>query len=163
MWDTPNLFSKRGFMSYLQPSQTFLGFDFGTKSLGIAVGQTITQTAQPLTTLKMQAGQPNWVLLDPVVKEWQPHGLIVGLALQPDGSHSNTSKLAYAFGQQLAQRYQQPVYYIEERLTSVAARSACQSRQSKTKAQKTEIDRISAAIILESWLNSAKDEHFVIP
>ena len=146
-------------MSRLQVSRTYLGFDFGTKSLGIAVGQTITHTAQPLTAIKMQQGQPHWLSLDAVIEEWKPYGLVVGLALQPDGKHSNTSKLAEAFGQLLAQRYQIQVHYIEERLTSVAARAIYKSKASSHASQKTEIDRISAAIILESWLNSMVSEH----
>lgn len=145
-------------MSDSYVSQTFLGFDFGTKYLGIAVGQSITATAQPLTTLKMLGqGQPNWQLLDPIIKEWQPSALIVGLALQPDGSHSATSRKAKAFGQLLAKRYDCPVKFIEERLTSVAARESAKGKFNSIVQKKAEIDRISAAIILESWLNDRTD------
>lgn len=135
-------------------SQTYMGFDFGSKYLGIALGQTITGTAQPLTTLKMLDEKPNWQLLDRLVQEWQPNGFVVGLALQPDGKHSKTSSLAQYFGESLQQRYQQPVYFIEERLTSVAARETIRNKARPSRHDKAEIDRISAAIILESWLNS---------
>lgn len=135
-------------------SQNVLGFDFGTKYLGIAVGQQVTQTARPLTTIKMLAGKPNWQLLDPLIQEWQPMGLVVGLALQPDGSHSKTSLLAEQFGHALRERYNLPLYFIEERLTSVAARTSFRNKKASKLPEKQEIDRISAAIILESWLNT---------
>ncbi|MCS5707418.1 Holliday junction resolvase RuvX [Candidatus Berkiella cookevillensis] len=134
--------------------KTYMGFDFGSKYLGIALGQTITGTAQPLTTLKMLDEKPNWQLLDRLVQEWQPDGFIVGLALQPDGKHSKTSIQAKHFGESLQQRYQKPVYFIEERLTSVAARETIRDKARPSRHNKAEIDRISAAIILESWLNS---------
>lgn len=135
-------------------SNTYLGFDFGLKFLGVAVGQSITQTAQPLATLKMLQGEPNWEQLDPLIKEWQPKALIVGLALQPDGTHSKTSTLAEAFGHSLEKRYERPVYFIDERLTTVAARDLAKTLSRSCDKRKGEIDRISAAIILESWLNS---------
>lgn len=137
--------------------QTYLGFDYGQKFLGLAVGQSITMTANPLTTLPMQKGKPNWPLIDDIVAQWRPHAFVVGLALQPDGGDSKTSKLAKSFGETLRQRYQKPTYYIDERLTSVAARESLGIRSFPTAKQKLEIDRISAAIILESWLNRASN------
>lgn len=153
MWGMPDIVTSSLSFSRLD-SQTYLGFDFGVKSLGIAVGQSVTHTAQPLTTLKMLTGaEPNWQLLDPIVHEWQPTAFVVGLALQPDGEQSKTSVLAHQFGKKLQQRYQQPVHYIDERLSSVAARASLRERTRLTSREKAEIDRISAAIILESWLN----------
>jgi putative Holliday junction resolvase len=134
---------------------TFLGFDFGTKRIGIAVGQTVTQTASPLMTLSAQHGVPQWEQLARVIDEWQPKGLIVGLALQPDGSHSATSRLAQKFGRRLAARYRLPIFYTEERLTSVAANERINH---SLFTQSRDQDAVAAAIILESWLNSQTKE-----
>jgi putative Holliday junction resolvase len=132
---------------------TYLGFDFGTKHLGIAVGQTITKTANPLSMIPMKKGAPNYDLLDAIVEKWQPLGLIIGLPLQPDGTHSQTSLAAKRFGQDLGQHYRLPIYYIEERLTSFQARQSLKDSPALTQAGQNK-DAIAAAIILQSWLNS---------
>ncbi|MBN9287645.1 MAG: hypothetical protein BGO43_13765 [Gammaproteobacteria bacterium 39-13] len=131
---------------------TFFGFDFGTKRLGVAVGQSVTKTARPLVTLAMKNGTLP-TELTAHINEWQPKALIVGLALQPDGSHSKTSLLAQKFGRRLAQAYQLPVFFIEERLTSVAAQERIRDTDS-TSLYSRDVDAVAAAIILESWLNS---------
>ena len=128
---------------------TYLGIDFGTKRIGLAVGQSITLTATPLITLKAD----DITRLSEIIKEWEPQGLIVGLALQPDGSHSQTSLIAKKWGIELKKRYDLPVYFIEERLSSVAARE---------KYPDTDKDAGAAAIILEGWLNAKEDEHVSI-
>lgn len=133
--------------------QTYIGFDYGQKFLGLAVGQSFTKTANPLTTIPMIKGKPNWFLIDNIINEWQPAGLVVGVALQPDGSDSKLSKLAKSFGESLTKRFQKPIYYIDERLTSATARASLGIQSFPSIKQKLEIDRISAAIILESWLN----------
>ncbi|MBI2791488.1 MAG: Holliday junction resolvase RuvX [Gammaproteobacteria bacterium] len=134
---------------------TFLGFDFGTKRLGIAVGQSITKTARPLIILSVHKGIPNWDELGKIVHEWLPKGLIVGLALQPDGSHSQTSLKAEKLGRQLEHHFNLPVYYIEERLTSVAAKERAKETSSSILMHR-DLDAVAAAIILESWFNSTQ-------
>lgn len=135
----------------------YFGFDFGTKYIGIAVGQTVTQTATPLTTLPAQHGVPSWETLNKLIKQWQPKGLIVGLALQEDGSHSATSLLATKFGKKLNQHFLLPIYFIEERLTTVAARQRLKELYPKSYYQH-DVDAMSAVIILESWFNSPVKE-----
>ncbi len=76
-------------------SGTFLGFDFGTKSIGVAVGQRITATARPLPALKAQDGKPDWNVIEKLLKEWQPEAVIVGLAAQY-GRHRATADGARA-------------------------------------------------------------------
>lgn len=130
------------------PNPVYLAFDFGTKRIGLAVGQSITKTATPLTSIISYNGTPNWQQLDKIVKEWQPTSLIVGLALQPDGKDSPTSLKARHLGKLLQQKYQLSVHYIEERLTSVAAKERVTDNQK-------DLDALAAAIILESWMNDA--------
>lgn len=66
-------------------SGTLLAFDFGTKSIGVAIGQRITGTARPLPAIKAQDGTPDWTLIERLLKEWQPDEIIVGLPLNMDG------------------------------------------------------------------------------
>jgi len=133
----------------------FLGFDFGTKYIGIAVGQSITQTATPLLTLKATQGQPNWQELQNIVSEWQPSAFVVGIALQPDGSDSDTSLKARQFGKSLGKRFSLPIHFVEERLTSVAAAHILKQEHHYSK--QTDSDSMAAAIILESFLNSSRE------
>ena len=135
----------------------FLGFDFGTKYIGIAVGQTITQSARPLTTLTAHQGVPSWEALTKLIHEWQPKGLVVGLALQLDGSHSPTSLKAKQFGHRLNQHFNLPIFFIEERLTTVAARERLKEIYPDPYYQQ-DVDAMSAAIILESWFKSSPKE-----
>ena len=137
---------------------TYIGFDFGTKNIGVAVGQTVTLTANPLTTLKAKNGIPDWTVLGHLLTEWRPRGLIVGLARQPDGSHSPTSLKAQAFGKKLWTRFQLPIYYVEERLTSVAASHTLKQNKDLLSSTQTQ-DAIAAMIILESWFNDLKGTH----
>lgn len=130
-----------------------LGVDFGTKRIGLAVGQNITQTATPLRSLSVQKGIP-WDQLTQLVKEWEIQGFVVGLALQEDNRHSPTSKAAQRFGQQLKAYFKLPVFFVNERLTSVMA----QERLKESYSSKGDLDAIAAAIILESWFNEDSKE-----
>jgi len=133
----------------------FVGFDFGTKYIGVAVGQSITQTATPLITIRARQGIPEWQTLQKIITEWEPCALVVGLALQPDGSDSDTSRKARHFGASLKKRFGIPVHFIEERLTSVAANQIL--KQEHQYARQTDSDSMAAAIILESFLNRPKE------
>lgn len=135
--------------------ETLLGFDFGTKYIGIAIGQTVTQTATPLLTIRAIQGMPNWQDVQKIIDEWQPTGLVVGLALQPDGSDSETSLKARSFGNALKKRFLLPLYFVEERLTSVAASHIL--KQDHHYSRQTDSDSMAAAIILESFLNRPKE------
>lgn len=136
-------------------SGLYLGVDFGTKRIGLAVGQTLTQSARPLQTLTMHS-QSIWPDFTRIVSEWQPKGIVIGLALQPDGSASKTSESAEQFGRHLNKRFQLPVYYIEERLTSVEAKEYL--KENRNLAKLSDKDSLAAAIILESWLHSQAEE-----
>jgi putative Holliday junction resolvase len=136
--------------------ERYLGIDFGTKRIGIAVGQTLTQTATPLITL--QTNQPDfWAQFQEIISTWSPQGLIVGLALQPDGSSSPISESALQFGRHLSKRFKVPVYFIEERLTSVEARQILKENPHLTKQH--DKDTLAAALILESWFHQFSKDH----
>jgi putative Holliday junction resolvase len=129
-------------------SGLIFGFDFGQKKIGLAKGQMITQTATPLTILRAQAGEPQWPQLDALVATWHPVAMVLGLPLNADGSMSTTAIAAQAFGELLRQRYQRPLHYMDEHLTTYAAR-----QRSKEYGHKPGwVDAQAAQIMLESWL-----------
>lgn len=130
-------------------AQQYLAFDFGTKHIGVAVGQTISESAQGLCQIKAQDGIPEWEELDKLIKEWKPDALVIGLPLNMDGSESQMSARARKFHNRLADRYTLPCYMMDERLSSREVKSR-QTDSGKNLSQ--EIDSLAAAVILESWM-----------
>ena len=102
--------------------QLLLGFDFGTKQIGVAVGQIITQQARELCNLKARDGIPNWEQIEALIKEWQPDALVVGLPLNMDGSPSDMCVRAEKFARRLNGRFNLPVHTHDERLTTFEAK-----------------------------------------
>ena len=127
--------------------QTLLGFDFGIKRIGIAVGQSITGTATALCTINTRHGKPDWDRISGLIEHWRPDALVVGIPLHDDGSDSNLSKAARRFAQQLEKRYRLPVHPMDERLSSHAAKQFMRQSTSKQ-----EVDAVAAMIILQNWL-----------
>ena len=132
--------------------KSVLGFDFGMRRIGVAIGQTITSTARPLDVLPALNGAPNWEDVSRLIEEWKPQALVVGQPLAMDGSSSDITKAAKRFGNRLNGRYHLPVYSMDERLSSREA----ESMQRDGEAQTQSIDSIAAAIILQSWLEEYK-------
>jgi putative Holliday junction resolvase len=137
-------------------SQTLLGFDYGTKRIGVAVGQDITRSVTPLTTLHSQNDKPDWDAISKLITEWQPDRLVVGLPLHLDGSVQALTERAQRFGNQLKGRYNLPVEMVDERLTSHEAETELVTR--KGKSTKADIDALAAALILQSWLDQHRNE-----
>lgn len=130
----------------------FLGFDYGFKRIGVAVGQSITANARPLTTVLASNGQPNWVDVDQLVQEWQPEALIIGLPTCLDGKEQYTTVAAKAFAKKLAKRYSLDVHLVDERLTTVEARSRLFAQGGYRRIQQSQVDAVAAVLILEQWL-----------
>lgn len=134
----------------------YLGFDFGLRRIGVAVGQRITATAQPVQTLPAIDGVPDWNAVRTLVGLWQPAALIVGLPLQLDGNEQEISQRARAFGKALTRHCQLPVHYVDERFSSREAEAHfVMQRKAGTKRRRdaAALDAVAAAIILENWLN----------
>lgn len=123
-----------------------IGFDFGLRRIGVAVGQTVTQTASPETIVNSRDGRPDWDHITQLFKQWQPVAIVVGLPMRLDGSEQALTQPARKFGQRLHGRYQRPVFYIEEQLSSIEA----ESRHLKQK----HIDDHAAQVLLENWLQA---------
>lgn len=135
---------------------TYLGFDFGMRRIGVAVGESITGSARPLTTLPAQDGQPDWTRLEALLQEWQPVALVVGLPRRLDGSDTDIGARAARFSRRLNGRFNLPVHTIDEQLSSHAAEQALAERgrggsRLARRAGKADVDRLAAAIILETW------------
>jgi len=133
-------------------SGTVLAFDFGTRRTGVAVGQTITATAAPLRTLRSPDGGPDWAGISSLLEQWRPVALVVGLPLHVDGSEHELTALAQRFGRRLQGRYHLPVFWVDERLSSVEAEQRLKNSGTiPSRDNKEHIDAIAAQVILETW------------
>ena len=139
-------------------SRTLLGFDYGRKRIGVAVGQEITRTAKGVATLKSTQAGPDWSAIDQLVKEWQPQLFVVGMPtnMDTDGRPHALHDEVKGFGDRLAERYNLPVEWIDEKLSSLEAEQLLADKQQKKqrKQDKTEIDKLAAQLILQSYLNN---------
>ncbi len=142
----------------LDALQTVLGFDFGLKRIGVATGQRITATAAPLNPLAARDGIPDWIKIEAVIKEWRPHALLVGLPLNMDDSESELSHLARKFARRLAGRFQLPVFMVDERLTSRAARELLAEISDRRKGKLPSLDSTAAVLMVEGWLAAPTTE-----
>ena len=133
--------------------RTILGFDYGLRRIGVAVGQELTASARPLLTLGTLQGGPDWSKLQKIIDEWNPQLLVVGIGYHSDGSVNKVSTAALAFAEQLHERFQLPVDTIDERLSSAEAEQILLERGINPRKDKTALDRIAAALILDSWFN----------
>lgn len=135
-------------------SRTLLGFDYGTKSIGVAIGQEITASARPLLALKANDGIPNWEQIGALIQEWQPALLIIGLPLNMDGTEQDISRRARKFANRLHGRFGVPVELQDERLTTTDARARLFEAGGYKALGKDAVDAVSAQLILESWMEA---------
>lgn len=136
-------------------AKLFMAFDYGEKRTGVAIGQAITSSAQPLTTIDSVNKQPNWQAIEALLAEWQPAQLVVGIPSKCE-KNKPLRKRIEQFGKELHSRFNLPVQLHDETLTSDEAyqQLIIKRQQSKGKINKAHIDQFAAAIILESWMNT---------
>ena len=129
-----------------------LGFGYGTQRIGVAFGQSLTGTAQPVCVLRARDGIPDWAEIESLIAEWRPNLFVVGLPYNLDGSESVLMVRAVKFANRLNGRFNKPSYGMDERLSSVEAaeRILEENRGSKKRAA---IDDIAAQIILQNWFS----------
>jgi putative Holliday junction resolvase len=137
-----------------QSNDTFLGFDFGTKKIGVAVGQLTTGTANSLQTLRSPNQTPNWQAIEQLVKEWQPTGFVVGISRQLDGTDNPVTPRMLKFCRQLNGRFNLPVHQQDEMLSTFEAKQMLfdDVHVNATKLWAVQ-DELAAQLILQSWLN----------
>ena len=135
-----------------------LAFDFGSRRIGVAVGQTMTGSATAIGALPTWNGAPDWPAVDTCIAQWAPTRLLVGLPYNMDDSDTTTTATCRAFGDKLARRSGLPVDYVDERLTSNAAYDELRSeRRSGTRARRIrpeDIDANAARLILLTWMGT---------
>jgi putative Holliday junction resolvase len=131
--------------------RTLLGFDFGTRRIGVALGQEITGTARPLTTLRSPNGAVDWAAISRIIDEWRPDALVVGIPLHMDGSEQEMTRAARRFGNRLNGRYNLPVFTVDERLTSDEAERLLRD-SGRGAGDKEAVDAMAAQLILQAWL-----------
>lgn len=132
-------------------SGTLLGFDFGTRSIGVAVGQRITGTARPLAALKAQDGTPDWSAIEKLLKEWQPEAAVVGLPLNMDGTEQPLTARARNFANKIHGRFGVKIILHDERLSTVEAKAGLFEQGGYRALNKGKVDSASAVVILESF------------
>ncbi|HEU4603732.1 MAG TPA: Holliday junction resolvase RuvX [Steroidobacteraceae bacterium] len=134
-----------------------LAFDFGTRRIGVATGDTLTRTARPLTTLAVHAEFP-WPSIERLIGEYRPQQLVVGLPYNMDGTPTALTDPSRAFGHELKARYRLPVAMVDERLSSREAEAALrEARAQGLKRKRTthaDVDMIAARILLERWFEN---------
>ena len=133
--------------------ESIIALDFGLRNIGVAVGNSLSGTAQPLTIISAKDGVPDWPALTALTNEWQPHRIIVGHPLNMDGSASELSQRATKFARQVEGRLGRPVTLVDERLSSREAKTMALLRGHKGDFAAEPVDAEAAAIILTTWLN----------
>ena len=144
----------------MRASGYILGFDFGLRRIGVAVGQFTTMTATSLETVG-HGKTPDWIVIDRLVGEWKPSQVVVGLPLSRHGDETDMSRAARKFGARLHERYSLDVNFADERLSSRAAASRfaeLRAQGNRKKKHAGQLDAMAAQIILESWIQSTAGE-----
>lgn len=145
---------------------TLLGLDFGTRKIGIAVGQTVSATATPLTTVHNRGQKPDWGRIEAIIREWQPEAIVLGLPYRMDDTEEAWSQRVHRFARQLEGRFGLPVHLVDERLTTIEAERDLAAAERagfqvgnhgrRASGKRDLVDAYAAKLILETWLN---DQH----
>lgn len=132
--------------------KTLLAFDYGTKNIGVACGQTISGTANELASLKAKDGIPDWVQVEKLINEWRPDLILIGLPLNMDDSESELSVRSRKFANRVNGRFGINIELVDERLTSFEAKGEVMRRGGSRDYKNNPVDSIAARLILEAWL-----------
>jgi putative Holliday junction resolvase len=137
-----------------------LGFDVGTRLIGVGIGNALTGAARPLDIIKVRHGEPDWATLDDLLRQWQPSALVVGLPLTRAGGEQPMTRRARRFAATLGARSGLPAHLHDERHSSQeAARRFAAARAAGTRRRRdaARLDALAAAVIVESWLAGHAD------
>jgi putative Holliday junction resolvase len=143
------------------PAGTLIGFDFGEKRLGVAVGETETRMAHPVGAIAEEATEARFAAIERLVAEWHPAGFVVGLPRHTDGGEHEVARLAGKFARRLNARFGLPVAFVDETLTSVEAESRLREAGARSRTM-GDVDAHAATLILQSYLddiNRQEDPH----
>jgi putative Holliday junction resolvase len=133
----------------------FLGIDYGTKRIGLAVSDPEATMASPLTTVQSRGDVAQDVVgLAAVVQEYEIDELVVGLPLNMDGTEGKQAKITRAFGEALNRQTDLPVHYCDERLSSFTAEELLRPAELTRKKKKARLDRVAAQVMLQAFLDA---------
>ncbi len=132
---------------------TFMAFDFGTKRIGIAIGNSVSATAQPLTTINNETNAIRFGAIGALIREWQPAALVVGLPCNDDGTPHEMTALSRRFANRLKGRFDLPTLLVDERYTSAAASATLDDLGIHGRKQKSLIDQYAAQQILQAYFD----------
>ena len=118
-----------------------LAFDFGTRRIGVAIGNSLTREARALTAIDAADSEPRWSALGALIEKWQPAQLVVGIPRHPDGAAHEMTARCERFARQLEGRYRLPIARVDERYSSAVVERA------------DDVDAAAAAIILQQWFD----------
>ena len=139
---------------------TILAFDFGLARIGVAVGETETGNAHPLTAIADEVNAVRFAAIEALLAEWKPAGLVVGLPTHLDGSEHAMTARCRRFANQLHGRYGLPVALVDERSSSVEAAQRFALDRAEGRRRRRDaaaLDAVAAAVIVERWLSSPRD------
>ncbi|MCD7100402.1 Holliday junction resolvase RuvX [Stenotrophomonas sp. MMGLT7] len=139
---------------------TVLGFDVGSRRIGVALGSAFGISARAIAVIDVHGNGPDWAAIDRLQHEWRPQGLVVGDPLTLDGGDQPIRKRAHAFARELRSRYRLPVVLVDERSSSVEAarRFAAERAAGRKRRRDAEaLDAVAAAVIIERWLDAPDD------
>jgi putative Holliday junction resolvase len=142
------------------PAGTYLGFDYGERNIGVAVGQRVTETATGLETIRATSEQALWTAVARLVRTWQPSAFVVGMPYHPDGEENPIVQPILRFCRLLEERYQKPVYIMDETLSTKESQEIFYRERSKRSVQFADIkDELAAQLILQTWLKHTAQQN----
>ncbi len=134
-------------------SGTVLAFDFGERRIGVAVGEHLIHSANPLTTIDNESNEVRFAAITALIQEWQPKLLVVGMPLSLDGSETEVTQLCKKFARRLNGRFNLPVMLVDERYSSAEASQLLNQTGIRGRAQKVMLDQVAAQTILRSYFD----------
>ena len=136
---------------------TVLAFDFGTRRIGVAIGNTVVQIAHPLTTIEAEASAERFAAIERLVDEWQPGVLVVGRPVHADGTEHEMTARAERFARQLEGRFRLRVARADERYTTRSAEAALTASGVRGASRRAARDAVAAQQILQAWFDDQAD------
>ena len=142
------------------PPLLALGFDYGARRIGVASGDTLTNTARPLGTVMARAGLPDWARVAHYLAEWRPQFLVVGVPCNMDGTPGPLTDAALGFAAELRRRYALEVATVDERLSSREAEDVLRRQRAsgarRRRVRRADVDPVAACVLLEQWLRAQR-------
>ena len=130
-----------------------VAFDFGEKKIGVAVGQTSTNTSSPLQIIFNKDNKTNWISISSLLDEWKPDLILLGKPLNMDGSDSEIMKKVDKFYKELKSIYDADIEFVDERLTTFEAREILKDEKHDN------VDAHAAKILIDNWLDINREKN----